>query len=1110
MKKGNGLLLFLCIVAIVAALLACVGFFFSAKEYTVTFDSNGGSFVAGCVVGEGKTAPRPVNPIREGYTFRGWYYDRGLSSEYSFNAPVNGDMTLYAGWKEYIDVSASVVAETKKAPEHVAVKEAEPVRSSRVIPETVTVEPEPQPVKEVKHAQVTEPVRQTPAVQASEPVKLETEVYINEPEVKPEVKPEPKPEVKPEVKPETKPEVKAEPKPEPKPMVKPVVVKKEPEIVEPEIVPEHKIIVQPAAQIRVDDYIGDPIFDEFPIEVAPTETVILNSLHADMSGTNSIAAKYNSPMPEIILPSKSGYIFGGYWTDPNGAGLQYYRADGSSARDYEGSDMTLYAKWIARDDTAYRIYHYLEGSEGRFILKDAENLIGVTDAVVSATPRTYAGYIYDSSLRGTLTNANIAADGSLVLRLFYRKDLLTVSFDSSGGSKVADLTGIEYDSNILPPRTPVRTGYRFAGWFTDNQVSKRWDFENNTVRTNLTLYAGWYANKDTAYKVGHYLEGLDGKYALKETVNLTGTTGAEAVSSPKEYKGFVFTPEVTDTVERGIINGDGSLLLKLYYKRQTFTVDFNTNGGSAIAPLNDVKFNARVAEPVAPKNAGYSFAGWYKDSNLKEAWNFNKDVVTDSTTLYARWTVGAGTGYKVFHYLETLDGKFALKEVENLKGTTESVVKAVAKSYQGFRCDSSLGSDSGAIIGDGSLTLKMFYRRLSFTLSFDSVGGSEVTPQSSLKYGTLTVAPENPVKYEYAFMGWYKDAEYESAWDFSKDTVVGDTLLYAKWQPNSYTIRLDKNGGPEDGVATVYYEDTTAEIGSVVPLTGYSLAGFYTAPVGGVRVLNANGSFASDNIEGYIKDGKWCRPEDCKLYIHWFDGKPVGGRIFYVGKDNGATYEFYDVDGEKITGKQDVVGLVNAVYYRIVSGTPKADKFYVYDITNGLIENIQWGSYKNNRNESVSLGVTGREIGQGKVNTAHALSMKEEDKIGGQSRKSLAFKDSNGGYETIWAYVSYMNGENGITSDSRELSDEFGFSGNRRVRRIAGCRDWYIGSPEEYERLRASTLEPAWFEDVKMVWSSAEVNYNDAYSWLYIDPTESFWSNSSKGSYCRAVLLRSF
>ena len=70
---------------------------------------------------------------------------------------------------------------------------------------------------------------------------------------------------------------------------------------------------------------------------------------------------------------------------------------------------------------------------------------------------------------------------------------------------------------------------------------------------------------------------------------------------------------------------------------QTYTVAFDTNGGSAVDPVT-VDAGSTVTKPADPMKSGHNFGGWYKDSTLQTPWNFANDTVTADTMLYAKWT----------------------------------------------------------------------------------------------------------------------------------------------------------------------------------------------------------------------------------------------------------------------------------------------------------------------------------------------------------------------------------------------------------------------------------------------------------------------------------------
>ena len=66
----------------------------------------------------------------------------------------------------------------------------------------------------------------------------------------------------------------------------------------------------------------------------------------------------------------------------------------------------------------------------------------------------------------------------------------TVKFETNGGSKI-DPVKVIFGEKLTELEDPVREGMYFAGWYKDIHLSQKWDFENDTVRGNMTLYAKW-------------------------------------------------------------------------------------------------------------------------------------------------------------------------------------------------------------------------------------------------------------------------------------------------------------------------------------------------------------------------------------------------------------------------------------------------------------------------------------------------------------------------------------------------------------------------------------------------------------------------------------------
>jgi uncharacterized repeat protein (TIGR02543 family) len=129
----------------------------------------------------------------------------------------------------------------------------------------------------------------------------------------------------------------------------------------------------------------------------------------------------------------------------------------------------------------------------------------------------------------------------------------------------------------------------------------------------------------------------DNTYTLAETEKLSGTTNTTVTAEVKSYQGFSENTSHAERVNSGTVAGDGLLVLKLFYDRKTYTVRFESYGGSSVNSITDVKYEFSINEPTTPTKTGYTFIGWYMDSNLNEIWHFDSDIVTTTMTLYAKW-----------------------------------------------------------------------------------------------------------------------------------------------------------------------------------------------------------------------------------------------------------------------------------------------------------------------------------------------------------------------------------------------------------------------------------------------------------------------------------------
>ena len=214
-----------------------------------------------------------------------------------------------------------------------------------------------------------------------------------------------------------------------------------------------------------------------------------------------------------------------------------------------------------------------------------------------------------------------------------------VEFDVNGGdstSKPADQYIENGGTVTLPSSNPTRVGFDFGGWYTDNtSYSTRWDFDNNTVTSNMTLYAKWDPSNGTQYKVKHYQQNLnDDGYPASHTDidNETGTTGQNATVTLKHYTGFK-----TGTYTATTIAADGSTVVEVRYEREKYAVRFNVDGsaGGSISGTVVTGGSGTSASSVTVKHGGsVTFTASPDTANNWEVekWTVGGSVVPNHTS----------------------------------------------------------------------------------------------------------------------------------------------------------------------------------------------------------------------------------------------------------------------------------------------------------------------------------------------------------------------------------------------------------------------------------------------------------------------------------------------
>ena len=301
------------------------------------------------------------------------------------------------------------------------------------------------------------------------------------------------------------------------------------------------------------------------------------------------------------------------------------------------NNVVIKGSFTANTDTEYKVEHYLEDLDGKtFTLKETETLAGTTDTTATAKPKQYPGFTFDSTVEGTITSGTITGDGKLVLKLYYIRNSYEVTYEyegevPTGASELPAKATYKYGENVTVAGAATALGYTFSGW------DKK---ENFTMpASNVVIKGSFTANDDTQYKVEHYLEDLNGeKFTLKDTETLAGTTDTTATATPKQYPGFTYDSTVEGTKTSGTITGDGQLVLKLYYTRNTYkyTVHYFYNG---VEDENKAEeFEALYEEKINE----------YTTKNQGRYTEYNKE--SSNRTKEALLVIGTGSNYINVYY----------------------------------------------------------------------------------------------------------------------------------------------------------------------------------------------------------------------------------------------------------------------------------------------------------------------------------------------------------------------------------------------------------------------------------------------------------------------------
>lgn len=523
-------------------------------------------------------------------------------------------------------------------------------------------------------------------------------------------------------------------------------------------------------------------------------------------------------------------------------------------------------------NVGFTVKHYLQNvADNNYTLNVSERHDGFTESEVGTDlAKTYTGFaalLYN-------TKAKVAADGSTVVEIYYDRNYYMMSFNLDGGYGVEPIYA-RFGASVKV-ENPTKPGYTFNGW--EPTVPTTVPAENTTHK------AKWKVDDSVNYRVQYWQENAnDDGFSYESSVQKKAAPGTViTAANDKNYTGFHY-----DHTDGATVAADGSSVVNVYYKRNTYTLTFKVNEGFIFdnwvtkAEFRNIKYGADTSPWWNQAPSGYL---WYTTSSGSTFYTAAPDMPNSNLTIYGKKSSGMST----IHYYEkgtTTSIKPDLKvQISEWSFTDEDYIEIPGFKY-----------DSNKVQGNNYY---LYYTRNSYKLDFNSA--NVIVRSNTIPYdkalSSYYFEPSYPTgileEGGYVFAGWYTDPGCTEAvaWDTAK-MPYNNTIFYAKWAPKNHTVTtfLTKEKIEEGVFLETYHvpHGTAVTNTPADPQNGsYVFVGWF--------YMDGNVEKAFDFSMPVVKD--------LNLYAKWSSNTLVTYTIKYVLEKDGTTVIADETTGSALAG----------------------------------------------------------------------------------------------------------------------------------------------------------------------------------------------------------------
>ena len=404
------------------------------------------------------------------------------------------------------------------------------------------------------------------------------------------------------------------------------------------------------------------------------------------------------------------------------------------------ADATFEAVFANNTDTKYTVNVYNMDTTGAYpsapdsTYQGAGETGSTADITADAVPAE--GFSLDSAK--SVLSGEIAADGSLVLKVFYSRNQYTLTAEG--------VAYTFYYGAAVSVADPVKEHYTFAGW--EPELPETMPAHDVTVVAKWTEDGADYTAYNAAVAAAQAKQAEDG-YEARYTAE---TRDALAAALADDVSGKLYSEQgIVDAATKAINDAVAALEL------MTYTATFYVDG--AVHATVQAKVGEQIALPEEPAKEGYVFTGWDPEVGV---------MGLEDVSFNAQFTAGA-VSYKVETYEMDVNGAYGAATVKTVPATTGEAVSVTPETREGFTVDNENSILSGTVAADSSLVLKVYYSRNQYKLSVDGV-------ESDVYFGAALEIADPAPREGYTFTGWNVE--------IPATMPAEDLILVSQWSEN--------------------------------------------------------------------------------------------------------------------------------------------------------------------------------------------------------------------------------------------------------------------------------------------------------------------------------------